>query len=292
MADQTAKYLVTGASGQLGALVVAELVGKVPAKNVVALVRRPDAAAALEAHGVEVRIGDYDDRASLEQAFQGIDRMLLISASEMGRRAEQHKNAVDAAVAAGVGFLAYTSVLRAETNSIGLAADHRETEAAIKASGLPHAFLRHGWYTENQTASIPPALEHGAYLGAAGDGLFSSATRQDYAEGDVAVLAADTLQSGAIYELAGDESYTMAEFVEVISSAAGKPVAYVDMSEAEFAGALESAGLPAPIAALLADSDANAAKGALKDESHTLQKLIGRPTTPWAETVRAAVKAL
>ena len=197
--------------------------------------------------------------------------MLLISASEMGRRAEQHKNAVDAAVAAGVGFLAYTSVLRAETNSIGLAADHRETEAAIKASGLPHAFLRHGWYTENQTASIPPALEHGAYLGAAGDGLFSSATRQDYAEGDVAVLAADTLQSGAIYELAGDESYTMAEFVEVISSAAGKP---------------------APIAALLADSDANAAKGALKDESHTLQKLIGRPTTPWAETVRAAVKAL
>ena len=156
MADQTAKYLVTGASGQLGALVVAELVGKVPAKNVVALVRRPDAAAALEAHGVEVRIGDYDDRASLEQAFQGIDRLLLISASEMGRRAEQHKNAVDAAVAAGVGFLAYTSVLRAETNGIGLAADHRETEAAIKAS-RPASRLPAPWLVYREPDGFDPA---------------------------------------------------------------------------------------------------------------------------------------
>ena len=292
MTNQTAKYLVSGASGQLGNLVVADLVKKVPAQNVVALVRRPDSAAPLEALGVEVRIGDYNDRATLEKAFAGIDRLLLISASEVGQRTAQHKNAIDAAKAAGVGFIAYTSILRADSSPIGLAIEHRETEEAIKASGIPYAFLRNGWYTENKTASIAPALEHGAYIGAAGEGRFSSATRQDFAEAAVAVLTADTLQANAIYELAGDESYTMAEFAAEIASAAGKPVAYVDMSETEFAGALEGAGLPGPIAAMLADSDAQAAKGALQDDSHTLQSLIGRPTTPWAETVRAAVKEL
>ena len=292
MPDKAAKYLVTGASGQLGNLVVADLVKKVPAQNVVALVRRPDSAAPLEALGVEVRIGDYNDRASLEKAFAGIDRLLLISASEVGKRTAQHKNAIDAAKAAGVGFIAYTSILRADSSPIGLAPEHRETEAAIKASGIPYALLRNGWYTENKTASIAPAIEHGAYIGAAGEGRFSSAARQDFAEAAVAVLTTDTPEAGAAYELAGDESYTMAEFAAEIASAAGKPVAYVDMSEADFAGALEGAGLPGPIAAMLADSDAQAAKGALQDGSHTLQSLIGRPTTPWAETVRAAVNEL
>ena len=292
MTNQTAKYLVSGASGQLGNLVVADLVKKVPAQNVVALVRRPDSAAPLEALGVEVRIGDYNDRATLEKAFAGIDRLLLISASEVGQRTAQHKNAIDAAKAAGVGFIAYTSILRADSSPIGLAIEHRETEEAIKASGIPYAFLRNGWYTENKTASIAPAIEHGAYIGAAGEGRFSSAARQDFAEAAVAVLTTDTPEAGAAYELAGDESYTMAEFAAEIASAAGKPVAYVDMSETEFAGALEGAGLPGPIAAMLADSDAQAAKGALQDDSHTLQSLIGRPTTPWAETVRAAVKEL
>jgi NAD(P)H dehydrogenase (quinone) len=292
MTDQKARYLVTGASGQLGNLVIADLVKKVPAQDVVALVRRPDTAAPFEALGVEVRIGDYDDRPSLEKAFEGIDRLLLISASEVGKRTAQHKNAIDAAKAAGVGFIAYTSILRADSSPIGLAAEHLETENAIKASGIPYALLRNGWYTENKTASIAPALEHGAYIGAAGEGRFSSAARQDFAEAAVAVLTADTPQANAIYELAGDESYTMAEFAAEIASAAGKPVAYVDMSETEFAGALEGAGLPGPIAAMLADSDSQAAKGALQDDSHTLQSLIGRPTTPWTETVRAAVKEL
>ncbi|MGB0748535.1 MAG: SDR family oxidoreductase [Magnetospiraceae bacterium] len=292
MSDRTAKYLVTGASGQLGNLVVADLVKTVPAQNVVALVRRPDSAAPLEALGVEVRIGTYDDPASLEAAFQGIDRLLLISASEMGKRIAQHQNAIDAAKAAGVGFMAYTSILRAESTPIGLAAEHRATEDAITASGLPHAILRNGWYTENKTASIAPALEYGAYIGAAGDGRFSSAARLDYAEAAVAVLSADTVEPGAVYELAGDESYTMDEFAAEIASAAGKPVTYADMGEAEFAAALEGAGLPGPIAAMLADSDASAAKGALEDDSHTLQRLIGRPTTPWTKTVRAAVADL
>lgn len=292
MPDQTAKYLVTGASGQLGGLVVTDIVKKVPAENVVALVRRPESAESLKALGVEVRIGDYNDSSSLEKAFQGIYRILLISASEVGQRAAQHKNAIDAAKAAGVSFVAYTSILGADNSPLGLASEHRETETAIKASGVSWAFLRNGWYTENKTASIAPALEHGAYIGAAGDGRFSSAARQDFAEAAVAVLTADTPEAGAIYELAGDESYSMAEFAEAIASASGKPVAYVDMSQADFAAALESAGLPAPVADLLADSDAGAAKGALENDSHTLQRLIGRPTTPWTETVRAAVKEL
>ncbi|MAS08201.1 MAG: NAD(P)-dependent oxidoreductase [Ahrensia sp.] len=290
MTATTAKYLVTGASGQLGALAVDALLAKVPAAQIVALVRRSEAAAPLEAKGVGVRIGDYTDPAALEKAFTGIDRLLLISSSEVGQRAAQHKNAIDAAKKAGVGFIAYTSILHADTSPLGLATEHRETEAALAASGIPHALLRNGWYTENKTGSIAPAVEHGAYPGAAGDGRISSATRGDYAEGAVAVLTADTVENGAIYELAGDTSYSMQDFAAAISEAAGKPVAYADMSEADFAGVLEGAGLPAPFAALLADSDAGTAKGALEDNSKTLSGLIGRPTTPWSETVAEAVK--
>lgn len=290
MTATTAKYLVTGASGQLGALAVDALLTKVPASQIVALVRRSEAAAPLEAKGVEVRIGDYADPASLEKAFAGIDRLLLISSSEVGQRAPQHKNAIDAAKKAGVGFIAYTSILHADTSPLSLAVEHRETEAALAASGIPHAFLRNGWYTENKTGSIAPAVEHGAYPGAAGDGRISSATRGDYAEGAVAVLTADTVENGAVYELAGDTSFSMQEFAAAISEAAGKPVAYADMSEADYAGVLEGVGLPGPLAAMLADSDAGTAKGALEDNSKTLSGLIGRPTTPWSETVVAAVK--
>lgn len=291
MANQTAKYLVTGASGQLGRLAVTELASKVPAGNIVALVRRPEAAASLEALGIEVRIGDYGDPVSLEKAFHGIDRLLLISSSEVGQRAAQHANVVSAAQKAGIGFIAYTSILHANTSPLGLASEHRETEAAIKASGIPYAFLRNGWYTENRTGSIAPAIEHGAYPGAAGDGRTSSATRQDFAEGAVAVLTAETTEANAVYELAGDESYSMTEFASAISAAAGKPVSYSDMSESEFASLLEAAGLPGPIATMLADSDAGTAKGGLEDNSRTLSRLIGRPTTPWRESVGEAVTA-
>lgn len=291
MANQTAKYLVTGASGQLGALAVEALLARVPAGNVAALVRRPEAAAPLEAKGVEVRIGDYTDRAALEKAFSGIDRLLLISSSEIDRRAPQHINAIEAAKAAGVGFIAYTSILRADTSPLQLAAEHRVTEDAIKASGIPYAFLRNGWYTENKTGAIAPAIEHGAYIGAAGEGRISSATRRDYAEAAAAVLSADETPGDAVHELAGDESYSMAEFAAEIARAAGRPVVYRDMSEAEHAAALEAAGLPGPFAAILADSDARTAKGALEDNSRTLSALIGRPTTPWRETVAEAVRA-
>ncbi|GAB4360977.1 MAG: SDR family oxidoreductase [Oricola sp.] len=291
MANQAAKYLVTGASGQLGGHAVDALLGKVPAENVVALVRRPEAAAALEAKGVEVRLGDYTDRASLEKAFAGIDRLLLISSSELGQRAPQHINAIEAATAAGVGFVAYTSILRADTSPLQLAGEHRVTEQAIRASGILHALLRNGWYTENKTGTIAQAIAHGAFIGAAGEGRFSSAARRDYAEAAVAVLTADAPQSGAVHELAGDESYSMAEFAAETARAAGTPVAYRDMSEAEYAAALEAAGLPGPFAAILADSDAGAAKGALEDHGRALSGLIGRPTTPWRESVAEAVRA-
>jgi NAD(P)H dehydrogenase (quinone) len=284
----TAKYLVTGASGQLGTLVVAELLKKTPAANIVALVRRPESAAAFEAKGIEVRFGDYTDPASLEKAFLGIDRLLLISSSEVGQRAVQHQNAISAAKKAGVGFIAYTSILKADTSPLGLAVEHRQTEADLAASGIPYALLRNGWYTENKTGSIDPAIEHGAYIGAAGDGRISSAPRQDYAEAAVAVLTADAPET-ATYELAGDDSYSLSEFAAAIANAAGKPVAYADMSEADYAAALEGAGLPKAFAELLADSDAGTAKGALEDNSRTLSRLIGRPTTPWTETVVGAV---
>ncbi len=290
MTATTAKYLVTGASGQLGALAIDALLKKVPASQVVALVRRAEAAAPLEAKGVEVRIGDYTDVDALEKAFAGIDRLLLISSSEVGQRAAQHKNAVDAAKKAGVGFIAYTSILHADTSPLSLAVEHRETEAQLAASAIPYALLRNGWYTENKTGSIAPAVEHGAYPGAAGDGPISSAPRADYAEAAVAVLTADTLENGAVYELAGDTSFSMQDFADAIAQAAGKPVAYADMSEADYAAMLEGVGLPAPIAAMLADSDAGTAKGALEDNSKTLSRLIGRPTTPWSETVAEAVK--
>ncbi|WP_193175914.1 SDR family oxidoreductase [Oricola nitratireducens] len=285
----TAKYLVTGASGQLGTLVIADLLKKTPAANIVALVRRPESAAAFEAKGIEVRFGDYTDPASLEKGFRDIDRLLLISSSEIGQRAVQHQNAISAAKKAGVGFIAYTSILKADTSPLGLAVEHRATEADLAASGIPYAFLRNGWYTENKTGSIDPAIEHGAYIGAAGDGRISSAPRLDYAKAAVAVLTADAPAENVVYELAGDDSFSMAEFAAAIANSAGKPVAYADMSEADYAAALEGAGLPRAFAELLADSDAGTAKGALEDNSRTLSRLIGRPTTPWTETVASAI---
>lgn len=290
MTNTTAKYLATGASGQFGALAIDALLKTVPAANIVALVRRPEAAAPLEAKGVEVRIGDYTDPASLEKAFQGVDRLLLVSGSEVGQRLPQHRNAVEAAKKAGVGFIAYTSILRATESPLKLAEEHAATEAIIAGSGIDHAFLRNSWYTENNTGVVPTALQFGAVMGAAGDGRISGATRKDYAEAAVAVLTADKPEANAVYELAGDESYSLAELAAEIARLSGKPIAYNAMSEAEYAAALKGAGLPGAFADILADSDAGAAKGALEDHSHTLSDLIGRPTTPWKETLAAAIE--
>ncbi|MEN4620916.1 SDR family oxidoreductase [Pantoea agglomerans] len=279
---------VTGATGQLGRLVIDALLKKVPAGEIVAAVRTPAKAADLAALGVIVRQADYGQPETLEAAFAGVDKLLLISGSEVGQREAQHKAVIEAARAAGVGFIAYTSLLHADTSPLGLGVEHRATEALLKASGIPFALLRNGWYSENYAASIPPALAHHAFIGAAGEGRIASAARQDYAEAAAEVMTRED-QAGKVYELAGDDSYTLAQFAAEIAAQSGEKVDYVNLSQSEFAAALKNAGLPEGLAEMLADSDAGAEKGGLFDDSRQLSQLIGRPTTTWQAVIRAAL---
>jgi len=280
---------ITGATGQLGRLVIAALLKKIPAGQIVAAVRSPEKAKDLAELGVDVRQADYTQPATLDSAFKGVDKVLLISSNEVGQRATQHLAVIDAAKRAGVKLIAYTSLLHADTTSLGLVDEHRATEAALQASGLPAAILRNGWYTENYAASIVPALAHNAFIGAAGEGRISSAARQDYAEAAAEVLVLEN-QGGKIYELGGDDNYTLAEFSAEMARQSGKKVEYVNLPQAEFAKALVGAGLPEGFADLLANSDAGAAKDDLFDDSHTLSKLIGRATTPYQDVIAATLK--
>ena len=280
--------VITGASGQLGRLVIQSLLTKVPASSIVAAVRNPQKASDLAALGVQVRRADYTDSASLDAAFQGAEKVLLISSSEVGQRLAQHRNAIDAARRAGVSLLAYTSLLHADTSPLGLAGEHVATEACLAQAGVPFVLLRNGWYTENYLASIPPALQHGAFIGSAGEGRIASAARADYAEAAAVALTAPD-QSGKVYELAGDEAYTLAGFAAELSRQSGKTIPYVDLPESDYKAALVGAGLPEPIAGLLADSDSGASKGGLFDATRQLSALIGRPTTPLAVSMRAAL---
>lgn len=279
---------VTGATGQLGRIVIDALLKKVPAGEIVAAVRTPAKAADLAALGVIVRQADYGQPETLEAAFAGVDKLLLISGSEVGQREAQHKAVIEAARAAGVGFIAYTSLLHADTSPLSLGVEHRATEALLKASGIPFALLRNGWYSENYAASIPPALAHHAFIGAAGEGRIASAARQDYAEAAAEVMTRED-QAGKVYELAGDDSYTLAQFAAEIAAQSGEKVDYVNLSQSEFAAALKNAGLPEGLAEMLADSDAGAEKGGLFDDSRQLSQLIGRPTTTWQAVIRAAL---
>jgi NAD(P)H dehydrogenase (quinone) len=279
---------ITGATGQLGRLVIQNLLNTVPASQIVAAVRSPEKAADLAALGVQVRQADYAQPATLDAAFQGVDKLLLISSSEVGQRAPQHAAVIAAAQKAGVKLLAYTSILRADSSPLGLAAEHKETEAMLRASGLPHVLLRNGWYTENYTGSVPAALQYDAVMGSAKDGRIASAARADYAAAAAAVLTKEG-QAGQVYELAGDNAYTLAELAAEIAKQSGKPVVYNDLPEADYKAALVQVGLPEGFAALLADSDVGASKGALFDDSHQLSQLIGRPTTPLAEVVKTAL---
>ena len=272
---------ITGATGQLGRLAVAatKALGAAP----VALVRSPEKAADL---GVEARAFDYEtpDQAALK----GVDTLVLISSNEVGKRFPQHKAVIEAAKAAGVKRIIYTSLLKGDASPMKLADEHIATEAALKASGLAYTILRNGWYTENLTGALAPAIEHGAIIGSAGEGRYSGAARKDYAEA-IAVTATGSGHGNKVYELAGDTAFTGAELAAEVAKQAGKPVAYVNLPEGDYAKALEGFGLPAGFAAILADSDAQTAKGALFDDSKTLSRLIGRPTTPFAATVAAAL---
>lgn len=276
---------ITGATGQLGQHVIANLLNTTAASQLVAVVRNPAKAEALSQKGIVVRQADYGDEAALTKALQGVDKLLIISSSEVGQRAPQHRNIINAAKAAGVKFIAYTSLLHADKSPLALHVEHVETEKMLADSGIPYALLRNGWYTENYLASAPPALEHGVFIGAAGEGKIASATREDYAAAAARVIAEEG-HAGKVYELAGDHGWTLSELAAELAKQSGKKVVYQNLSQADFAAALKSVGLPAGLADMLADSDVGASKGGLFDDSHTLSKLIGRPTTPLAQSVK------
>jgi NAD(P)H dehydrogenase (quinone) len=282
--------VITGATGHLGRLVVESLLRRgVPAEQIIATGRRTEVLADLAERGVAVRHADFDDETSLREAFAGAEKLLLVSGSEPGGRVKQHGNAIDAAKAAGVQFIAYTSIAHADTSTLLLAAEHRATEELLASAGVPHALLRNAWYYENYTAQLPVYLQHGI-VGAAGSGKLSAATRADYAEAAAAVLTGDGHQ-GAIYELGG-ESFTMAELAEVVSAATGQTVTYTDLPLEQYTQVLVSAGLPEPVAAVFADGDRGAAAGELFVGSDDLEKLIGRTPTTLAAAVSPAAAVL
>ena len=265
------------------------LLGRVPASSIVAAVRDPAKAADLAARGVQVRQADYTQPDSLDTALAGADKLLLISSSAIGQRVAQHRAVIDAAVRQGLKLVAYTSILHADTSPLGLALEHKETEAMLKASGLAQLVLRNGWYTENYTASVPAALAHGVLLGSAGDGRIASAARADYAAAAAAVMASDG-HEGRVYELAGDTAYTLADLAGEIARQSGKAVTYQNLPQADYAAALAGFGLPAVIADMLADSDVGASRGGLFDGDRQLSRLVGRPTTLMREMVAAALR--
>lgn len=276
---------ITGATGHLGRLVVARLKTLAPTLPLLALVRTPAKAAAL---GIAAREADYTRPETLAAALAGVDTLLLISSSEVGQRAAQHRNVIDAARAAGVRRIVYTSLLHADRSPLDLAQEHRETEAMLQAAGIAHTLLRNGWYTENYTGSIAGALAAGSFIGSAGDGRIASAPRADYAEAAAVVLTTPG-HDGKTYELAGDSAYTLAELAAEVSRQTGKTLPYVDLPPADYAKALAGMGLPAALAQAIAGWDVGASQGALFDDGRQLSRLIGRPTTPLAATVAAAL---
>ncbi|KPL69344.1 hypothetical protein SZ64_15250 [Erythrobacter sp. SG61-1L] len=281
-------YAIAGASGQLGHLALDALLEKVPAANVVALVRDPAKLADYAARGVDVRAADYDAPETLAPALAGVDRLLLISGNALGQRPRQHQAVIDAAKEAGVGYIAYTSILHADRSPIKLGEEHRATEAALAASGLAYDLLRNGWYNENYVMAVAARAEAGVITGAQGDGKINSASRKDLAEGAAAVLV--TGKGGDIYELAGDHGWTLSEFAAELSRQTGKPVTYVNMGEEDYARSLAENGFPEYVAKVIANSAYSTSLGALEDDSGTLGRLIGRPTTPIAETIAAALR--
>ncbi|UFM64445.1 NAD(P)H-binding protein [Paracoccus sp. MA] len=275
---------VTGATGQLGRLTIEKLKTLLPAGEIVALARSPEKAEL----GVETRAFDYDRPETLAPALAGVARLVLISSSEVGKREAQHRAVIAAAKAAGVGQIVYTSLLHADRSPLSLADEHVATEAALAESGIPHVILRNGWYAENYTGAVPAALQHGALIGAAGAGRISGAARADYADA-AAIVAADGSHAGKTYELAGDDAWTLADLAAEVSRQSGKDIPYRNLSEADHAAALVAAGLPEGLAAAIAGWDVGASQGALFEDGRQLSALIGRPTTPLADVVRAAL---
>ncbi|MFZ3561795.1 SDR family oxidoreductase [Streptomyces sp. BH055] len=283
-------YVVTGATGKLGRLVVTGLLDAgVPASEIAAVVRDKDRAADLAGRGVELRVADYGVPETLADAFRAGDRVLLISGSEVGQRVPQHRAVIDAAKTAGVALLAYTGVLGGPDADFELAAEHKVTEQAILDSGLPYTFLRNGWYHENFTDNLAPVLEHGAVVANAGEGRFASASRVDFAAAAVAVLTGEGHEKKT-YELSGDEAWSLAEYAAEVARQSGKEIVYRAVTPEQNREILLGAGLPAPFAGILVGVDTAVEKGLLARQTGDLARLIGRPTTPIADAVAEALR--
>ncbi|TDS11005.1 SDR family oxidoreductase [Sphingobacterium paludis] len=282
------KTAITGATGQLGRLVIEKLKERTSAADIVALVRDTEKAADL---GVEARAFDYNASAGLATALAGVDKLLLISGNEIGKRKEQHAHVIAAAKEAGVKHIVYTSLLHADRSTLSLAPEHLATEEALKNSGIAYTILRNGWYTENYTGSISGSLAAGAFIGSAGNGQISSASRLDFAEAAAIVLTSPN-QEGKIYELAGDSSYTLADLAAELTKQQDKDIPYADLPEQEYVDVLKTFGVPETFAQAIAGWDVSAAKGDLFDDGKALSKLLGRPTTPLADTIKETLAGL
>jgi NAD(P)H dehydrogenase (quinone) len=281
--------VVTGATGQLGHLVVTSLLAKgVAPDRIVALGRDDERLAELAALGVTTRKVDYADAGAVADALADADRVLLISGNEIGQRLAQHQNVIDAAKAAGVELLAYTSIPHADTTGIALGAEHRATEKAIVASGLPHTFLRNSWYIENYSGELATYTEHGTIVGAAGDGRVSAAPRADFAEAAASALLLE--RPKAVYELGG-RAFSMTELAGVVSEVTGIEVSYTDLPGDELIKVLVGTGLPEPYAAIIADANLGLGRGELYVEPTDLEELLGRPATSLADELRAALSS-
>ena len=282
------KIAITGATGQLGNLVIEQLLQLTAAQNIVALVRNIDKAEHFKVQGIELREFDYDRPETLVPALSGIDKLLLISANEIGRRTPQHQAVIDAAKVAGVPYLAYTSLLRADTSPLGLAQEHRETEKLIQDSGITYTFLRNNWYSENYLAGVAHTIEIGTLFGAAQDGRISSASRIDYAEAAAKVLTS-TGHDNQTYELAGSQSFSLSELATLIGQAASKNINYQNLSAEEYTQGLTQAGLPAGLVEVIVDADIQTIQGAMYSDSQDLEQLIGRKTTNIQYAIEAAL---
>ncbi|MDF3143849.1 MULTISPECIES: SDR family oxidoreductase [unclassified Streptomyces] len=280
--------VVTGANGHLGRHVLEQLLEKVPADQVTAVVRTPEKGADLAERGVKIAVADYNTPDTFDALFAAGDKVLLISGSEVGNdRVGQHTVVINAAKAAGVALLAYTSAPGSLTAA--LADDHRGTEKALLESGLPYVLLRNGWYHENYTENLAPVLQYNAVTHAAGEGRVSSASRADYAAAAVAVLTGEGHENKT-YELGGDVAWSFAEYAAELSRQSGKEIANNAVSAEDLVGILTGAGLPEPLPAILAGVDTSIEKGELVIGSGDLSRLAGRPTTPIAESIGAALK--
>jgi NAD(P)H dehydrogenase (quinone) len=282
------KIAVTGATGQLGQLVVNGLLEKGPSNTIIAVVRDKKKAQPLVQRGVDVRVAHYGDPAALKAAFSGVDRLLLISSSEVGKRTKQHKNVVDAAKAAGVKRIVYTSAPKATTTKLVVAPEHKATEENILQSGMEYTILRNNWYTENYKDRVETARKTGAVVASAGVGRVASATRADYAAGAAAVLLG-TGHEGKVYELGGDHAWDFNELAETIGKIIGKPVEYKSVDAGTLIGILKDAGLDEGIAGFMAVVDGNIEEGALSEVTGDLSRLIGRPTTPLRKGLEDAI---